>query len=65
MYCALTGLHAFHVSVGLVLLSVILIRSTYPSFDQRDAPAETAIGYFWHFVDVVWVAVYATIFLIR
>jgi cytochrome c oxidase subunit 3 len=65
VYWTLTGLHAFHVTVGVLLLVTILIRSAYPTFDQRDAPAATSIGYFWHFVDAVWVAVYATIFLIQ
>lgn len=65
VYWMLTGLHAAHVVVGLLLLSVIIIRSLYPTFDERDAPAEETIGYFWHFVDGVWVAVYLTIFVLR
>ena len=61
----LTGLHAAHVTVGLTLLSVVVMRSLYTGFDRRDAPAEETIGYFWHFVDGVWVAVYLTIFVLQ
>lgn len=65
VYWMITGLHAAHVFTGLLLLSVILIRSRYPTFDRRDLPAEETIGYFWHFVDGVWVAVYLTIFVLQ
>ena len=65
VYWTITGLHAAHVTAGLILLVVVLVRSLYPTFDRRDAPAATTIGYFWHFVDAVWVAVYLTIFVIR
>ncbi len=65
VYWTLTGLHAFHVTVGLLLLAAIMVRTAYPGFDRRDAPAAVSIGYFWHFVDVVWIAVYTTLFLIR
>ena len=64
-YWFLTGFHAAHVTAGLVALGVILARTTASTFDGRDAPAATAIGYFWHFVDAVWVAVFATLYLVR
>ncbi len=65
VYWMLTGLHAAHVVAGLLLLSVVVTRSLYSSFDVGDAPAEETIGYFWHFVDGVWVAVYLTIFVLQ
>lgn len=65
VYWCLTGLHAAHVFTGLALLGVVLLRSWHPAFDRRDAPAEEAIGYFWHFVDGVWIAVYLTIFVLQ
>ncbi len=64
-YWFLTGFHAVHVAAGLVALVVILARTTASTFDRRDAPAATAIGYFWHFVDAVWAAVFVTLYLVR
>lgn len=64
-YWFLTGFHAAHVAAGLVALCVILARTTASTFDGQDAPAATAVGYFWHFIDAVWVAVFVTVFLIR
>ncbi len=65
VYWMLTGLHAAHVVAGLLLLSVVVTRSLYSGFDTSDAPGEETIGYFWHFVDGVWVAVYLTIFVLQ
>ena len=65
VYWMLTGVHAAHVATGLLLLVVILVRSGSPRFDRKDLPAEEAIGYFWHFVDGVWIAVWATIFVLQ
>ena len=65
VYWTLTGLHAAHVTVGVLALSVLLVRTTSPAFGRRDLPAASAIGYFWHFVDVVWLAVFVTLFVVR
>jgi cytochrome c oxidase subunit III len=63
MYYALTGFHGLHVTVGLVLLAIVGLRdpdapSSIPGFRQ-------ATTWYWHFVDVVWVFLFTTIFLIR
>ena len=63
MYYALTGFHGLHVTVGLVLLAIVGLR-------DPDAPSSVpglrqATTWYWHFVDVVWVGLFATIFLIR
>ena len=63
MYYALTGFHGLHVAVGLVLLAIVGLR-------DPDAPSSVpglrqATTWYWHFVDVVWVCLFATIFLIR
>lgn len=60
----LTGTHGLHVFGGLVYLGVVYVRSLKGQFDQhRHAGPETAAMY-WHFVDLVWVFVFGTLYLI-
>ena len=44
---------------------VVAGRAGSPRFGVRDAPAVQMLSYYWHFVDVVWIALYATIFLLK
>lgn len=60
-----TGFHALHVIGGLVAFVYILIRSTMGRFTPAQATAAIVVSYYWHFVDVVWVGLFATIYLIR
>jgi cytochrome c oxidase subunit 3 len=61
---SLTGLHAVHVLSGLIVLLVALFKGRRGSYTQDHWGAEGAIIY-WHFVDVVWVFVYITLYLVR
>lgn len=64
VFFIITGLHAFHVLSGLVLIATVrrrLVRSELTSRDQW--PVEASVKY-WHFVDVVWVFVYPALYLI-
>ena len=60
-----TGFHALHVIGGLVAFVYLLIRSTMGRFTPAQATAAIVVSYYWHFVDVVWVGLFATIYLIR
>jgi cytochrome c oxidase subunit 3 len=61
----MTGFHAAHVVVGLILLAALLIGAREPAFiGERRAGAE-GIMYYWHFVFIVWVGIWATIYLVR
>jgi cytochrome c oxidase subunit 3 len=62
-YFTLTGFHLAHVAAGLVTLLVLLIWSALGYFNpERHAPI--AIGaIYWHFVDAVWLVVFATLYL--
>lgn len=65
IYWTLTGLHAGHVFAGVCALLLLLIRSS-----RAREPADLhswngAISAFWHVVDVVWIAVFLTIWVIR
>ena len=61
-----TGFHALHVTGGLFAFVFMLAR-TYAAkrFTHEQAISAIVVSYYWHFVDVVWIGLYATIFLIR
>jgi cytochrome c oxidase subunit 3 len=60
-----TGFHALHVIGGLVAFVIMLIRSTMGRFTPAQATAAIVVSYYWHFVDVVWIGLFAAIYLVR
>jgi cytochrome c oxidase subunit III len=65
IYYLMTGFHALHVAAGLLLMLIALAVATGPGLVERRAPVVDSIGYYWHFVDVVWIGLFITIFVIR
>jgi cytochrome c oxidase subunit III len=65
IYYVLTGTHFAHVLAGVALLSATAIFLRTPAFTRDHHAAIEAAAYYWHFVFVVWLALYATIYLIR
>jgi cytochrome c oxidase subunit 3 len=65
MVYAMTGFHGLHVITGVLLMLVILGRMAQGAYREGTVDGPEAVGYYWHFVDVVWVGLYATIFLLR
>ena len=64
-YFFMTGLHALHMIVGIVVLTVLTILSARGRFTpEYFSPIETC-GLYWHFVDVVWVALFLAIFVLK
>jgi cytochrome c oxidase subunit 3 len=61
----MTGFHGLHVIGGLAAMLVLLLRAGDRRFDARDAPSVEVVSYYWHFVDVVWIGLWATLFLLR
>jgi cytochrome c oxidase subunit 3 len=59
----MTGMHAFHVFTGLILLLIIVNNARRGLYDQKHYPVEAAAVY-WHFVDVVWIFFYPALYLI-
>jgi cytochrome c oxidase subunit 1/cytochrome c oxidase subunit I+III len=59
----LTGFHGFHVTAGLVALAIVLGLALRGDYRNRASPL-VAIGLYWHFVDVVWVFVLATAYVL-
>jgi heme/copper-type cytochrome/quinol oxidase subunit 3 len=63
MYYTITGFHMLHVFGGLLMLLCLLLWSWLGKFDrQRYSPVSTGIVY-WHFVDIVWLAVFSTFYI--
>jgi cytochrome c oxidase subunit 3 len=60
-----TGFHGLHVIGGLVAFIFYLIRTTLGRFTPAQATAAIVVSYYWHFVDIVWIGLFATIYLIR
>ena len=61
-----TGFHGMHVTGGLIAFLFVLGR-TYVSrrFTHRQATTAIVVSYYWHFVDVVWIGLFTTIYLIK
>jgi cytochrome c oxidase subunit 3 len=61
-----TGFHGLHVTGGLVAF-IFLLGRTYAakSFTQEQQVSAIVVSYYWHFVDVVWIGLFTTIYLIH
>jgi cytochrome c oxidase subunit 3 len=65
VFYTLTGFHGAHVFGGAVGLTIILARSLRGQFSARNHVAVEAVSMYWHFVDVVWIGVFSTIYLLK
>ena len=63
-YYSLVGLHAFHVTVGLVGLALVMLLSVAGKVLQKNAWQVDVFSLYWHFVDVVWVVVFTVVYVI-
>jgi cytochrome c oxidase subunit III len=62
-YFIMTGLHALHMTIGLGILSVLLFRTMIGSFSGAYHTAIDLGGLYWHFIDIVWVFLYAVFYI--
>jgi cytochrome c oxidase subunit 3 len=65
VYYLMTGFHALHVLAGLALIVAAVVVTTGPGSLDRRGPAVDSVTYYWHFVDVVWVLLFLTLFVLR
>ncbi|HLO35229.1 MAG TPA: cytochrome c oxidase subunit 3 [Candidatus Deferrimicrobium sp.] len=63
-FYTLTGFHGAHVFGGAVMLSVVLYRGLAGQFSSRHHDAVEATSLYWHFVDVVWIALFSTLYIL-
>jgi cytochrome c oxidase subunit 3 len=64
IFFGLTGLHGAHVFVGLTLLAVATVRAFRGHYTPEHHHGVEIPGIYWHFVDVMWIVVYTTIYII-
>lgn len=58
----LTGFHGFHVTIGAIMLSVVLVRHLKGHFSPTHHFAFEGAAWYWHFVDVVWLGLYVVVY---
>jgi cytochrome c oxidase subunit 3 len=66
MFYLTTGFHGLHVTGGLIAFLFVLGRTLVARrFTHEQAVTAIVVSYYWHFVDVVWIGLFATIYLIK
>ncbi len=60
-----TGFHGLHVAIGLVMLFMVLMRLEFGHFAGKRHFAVVAASWYWHFVDIVWVLLFITVYVVR
>ncbi|MEI6039239.1 MAG: heme-copper oxidase subunit III [Actinomycetes bacterium] len=61
-----TGFHGLHVTGGLIAFLILMVRVTKARrFGHSQATAAIVVSYYWHFVDIVWIALFSAIYLIK
>jgi cytochrome c oxidase subunit 3 len=63
-FYSLVGLHASHVVVGLLALSIVMVLAIAGSVKKEHAERVHVLGLYWHFVDVVWIVVFTVVYII-
>lgn len=63
-FYTLIGFHGVHVSVGIIMLTSLLVMSLRGNLGPERAEAVETIGLYWHFVDIVWIIIFTVVYLI-
>ena len=61
----LTGFHGLHVAIGVLLMGLMLVKSFIPANYNGGEEGVRATSLFWHFVDVIWIILFALLYLWR
>ena len=65
LYFFMTGVHAFHMIVGLAIVAIFIVLTQMKWFSGYGQTQIEVLGLYWHFVDVVWVFLYPLLYLIE
>ncbi|MBV9333622.1 MAG: heme-copper oxidase subunit III [Candidatus Eremiobacteraeota bacterium] len=65
IYYAMTGFHLLHVIVGIAILAALLIGMRSPALQVNQRAGAEAMTYYWHFVFIVWIGIFSTIYFVR
>jgi cytochrome c oxidase subunit 3/cytochrome o ubiquinol oxidase subunit 3 len=63
-YYSLVGLHAFHVTVGLIMLGIVLLFALAGRIGAEHKLRIEVLSMYWHFVDAVWVVVFTVVYIL-
>ncbi len=63
-YYSLVGLHALHVTVGLLLILLVMVLTMCGYMNDRHVERTDVLSWYWHFVDAVWVVVFLTVYVV-
>jgi len=63
-YYSLVGLHAFHVTAGLIMLSIVAIFAFAGRVGREQSQRIEVLSLYWHFVDAVWVVVFTVVYIV-
>lgn len=63
-YYSLVGLHAFHVTVGLIGLTIGMVLALWGKVNQEHSERADVFSLYWHFVDMVWIVVFTVVYVI-
>jgi cytochrome c oxidase subunit 3 len=64
LYFAMTGLHGFHVLVGMIVIGALIVRTYINRHKYMDYMPIEMTGLYWHFVDLVWIFLYPLLYLV-
>ena len=64
IFYGLTGLHGAHVFIGLTLLAMVTVRAFRGHYSPEEHRGVEVPGIYWHFVDVMWLIVYSTVYIL-
>ncbi len=63
-FYTLTGFHGVHVSIGILMLMSMLFLSLRGKLPEHRSETVEVVGLYWHFVDVVWIVIFAVVYLV-
>lgn len=65
LFFTMTGFHGAHVFGGVVGIAIVLLRGTAGQFSGKHHVAVEAVSAYWHFVDIVWIFLFATLYFLK
>ena len=63
-YFTLVGFHAFHVTVGVIVMSIVFGLALRRQITERNKTGVEVVSWYWHFVDGVWVVVFTLVYVV-
>jgi cytochrome c oxidase subunit 3/cytochrome o ubiquinol oxidase subunit 3 len=63
-FYTLTGFHGVHVTIGIIMLMSMLLLSLRGKLPEHRSETVEVVGLYWHFVDIVWIVIFAVVYLV-